>query len=182
MIRPWFRQAAVPWKTTVTQTRASGENRVSTKPGVLHARRGCVDLFDEQAQGAGDPGRGGRVEGDGDGAGRAGDGAAEVQQVAGDGPVLVRVAQVVVELVTEPVLGGGGEQPQHHLQGPAPGGQDRFLRAGGDLVCRELGGDALERGPGRGDGFGGPGDLLLGGGDGLVLRRCCHLRGGEQGG
>src|SRR6516165_3818220 len=35
MIRPWFRQAAVPWKTTTTQTRASGENRVSTKPGVL---------------------------------------------------------------------------------------------------------------------------------------------------
>ena len=35
MIRPWFRHAAVPWKTTVTQTRASGENRVSTKPGVL---------------------------------------------------------------------------------------------------------------------------------------------------
>src|SRR6266567_815779 len=38
MIRPWFRQAAVPWKTTVTQTRASGENRVSTKPGVLQDR------------------------------------------------------------------------------------------------------------------------------------------------
>src|SRR6266487_2084937 len=36
MIRPWFRQAAVPWKTTATQSRASGENRVSTKPGVLH--------------------------------------------------------------------------------------------------------------------------------------------------
>src|SRR6266536_3945734 len=36
MIRPWFRQAAVPWKTTATQTRASGENRVSTKLGVLH--------------------------------------------------------------------------------------------------------------------------------------------------
>src|SRR5262249_19108301 len=36
MIRPWFRQAAVPWKTTTTQTRTSGENRVSTKPGVLH--------------------------------------------------------------------------------------------------------------------------------------------------
>ena len=35
MIRPWFRHAAVPWKTTATQTRASGENRVSTKPGVL---------------------------------------------------------------------------------------------------------------------------------------------------
>src|SRR6266568_304154 len=39
MIRPWFRQAAVPWKTTVTQTRASGENRVSTKPGVLQSAR-----------------------------------------------------------------------------------------------------------------------------------------------
>ena len=38
MIRPWFRQAAVPWKTTATQTRASGENRVSTKPGVLQDR------------------------------------------------------------------------------------------------------------------------------------------------
>src|SRR2546423_841504 len=37
MIRPWFRQAAVPWKTTATQTRASGENRVSTKLGVLQA-------------------------------------------------------------------------------------------------------------------------------------------------
>src|SRR6516225_9612914 len=37
MIRPWFRQAAVPWTTTATQTRASGENRVSTKPGVLQA-------------------------------------------------------------------------------------------------------------------------------------------------
>lgn len=44
MIRPWFRQAAVPWKTTATQTRASGENRVSTKPGVLHTRswRACA--------------------------------------------------------------------------------------------------------------------------------------------
>jgi hypothetical protein len=36
MIRPWFRQAAVPWKTTATQTGASGENRVSTKLGVFH--------------------------------------------------------------------------------------------------------------------------------------------------
>jgi len=35
MVRPWFRQAAVPWKTTLTQTRASGENRVSTKLGVI---------------------------------------------------------------------------------------------------------------------------------------------------
>src|SRR2546430_2233349 len=37
MNRPWFRQAAVPWKTTATQTRASGENRVSTKLGVLQS-------------------------------------------------------------------------------------------------------------------------------------------------
>src|SRR5260370_32621251 len=40
MIRPWFRQAAVLWKTTATQTRASGEDRVSTKLGVLHAHLG----------------------------------------------------------------------------------------------------------------------------------------------
>jgi hypothetical protein len=39
MISPRFCQAAVPWKTTVTQTRASGENRVSTKLGVFQA--GC---------------------------------------------------------------------------------------------------------------------------------------------
>src|SRR5260370_16721751 len=39
MIRPWFRHAAVPWKTTVTQTRASGENRVSTKLGVIQGER-----------------------------------------------------------------------------------------------------------------------------------------------
>ena len=44
MIRPWFRQAAVPWKTTATQTRASGENRVSTKPGVLQIRAGAWDI------------------------------------------------------------------------------------------------------------------------------------------
>ena len=30
MIRPWFRQAAVPWKTAVTQTRASG--RIESPP------------------------------------------------------------------------------------------------------------------------------------------------------
>src|SRR6266566_2702256 len=48
MIRPWFRQAAVPWKTTATQTRASGENRVSTKLGVLHAeQRGYLAQGDE---------------------------------------------------------------------------------------------------------------------------------------
>src|SRR6266536_2760739 len=56
MIRPWFRQAAVPWKTTATQTRASGENRVSTKPGVLHlgpsvarCQRGLAQRADQPA-------------------------------------------------------------------------------------------------------------------------------------
>ena len=46
MIRPWFRHAAVPWKTTATQTRASGENRVSTKPGVLQILRIAASLGD----------------------------------------------------------------------------------------------------------------------------------------
>ena len=44
MIRPWFRHAAVPWKTTVTQTRASGENRVSTKLGVIQVLILCARL------------------------------------------------------------------------------------------------------------------------------------------
>ena len=127
-------------------------------------------------------GAAGRVEGHGDRAGRAGDGAAEVEQVAGDGPVLVGVAQVVVELVAEPVLGGGGEQPQHHLQGAAPGGQDGFLRAGGDLAGGQLGGDGLERRLRGGDGVAGLGDLVLGGRDGRVLRGGGQLRAGEQGG
>src|SRR6266567_4362951 len=156
---------------------------VGDGPGVAgHAGRGGVDLLEEQGEGAGDAGRGGRVEGDGDHAGRAGDGAAEVEQVAGDGPVFVVVAQVVVEPVAEPVLGGGGEQPQHHLQGPAPGAQDGLLRAGGDLAGGQLGGDPLERRLRCGDGLPGLGDLLLGGRDGRVLRGGGKVRGGEQGG
>src|SRR5271166_4339194 len=58
MIRPWFRHAAVPWKTTVTQTRASGENRVSTKPGVLQGEgaglaAGQADVGGDGVAGAG---------------------------------------------------------------------------------------------------------------------------------
>ena len=64
MIRPWFRHAAVPWKTTATQTRASGENRVSTKPGVLHGAAGA------DQPGSGDAGRGGRPGGGGGVGGR----------------------------------------------------------------------------------------------------------------
>ena len=62
MIRPWFRQAAVPWKTTVTQTRASGENRVSTKLGVLQrpwaVRRGVSARPGAAGRSARDGGRG----------------------------------------------------------------------------------------------------------------------------
>src|SRR5512142_2559965 len=78
---------------------------VGDGPGVAgHAGRGGVDLVEEQGEGAGDPGRGRGVEGHGDHAGGAGDGAAEVEQGASDGPVLVAVAQVVVDPVAEPVL------------------------------------------------------------------------------
>lgn len=63
---------------------------VGDGPGVAgHAGRLNVSLFDEQGEGAGDPGRGRGVEGHGDQAGRTGDRAAEVEQVAGDGPVFV---------------------------------------------------------------------------------------------
>jgi len=63
--------------------------------------RGVVDLVDEQGQGAGDAGSAGRVEPDGDGAGRVGDGAGQAADdgFAGDGPVFVVVAQVGVEVV-----------------------------------------------------------------------------------
>src|SRR6266568_4839193 len=57
MIRPRFRQTAVPWKTIATQTRASGENRVSTKPGVLQGGAdgdglAGADLAGDDADGA----------------------------------------------------------------------------------------------------------------------------------
>src|SRR3954453_17437501 len=58
MIRPWFRQAAVPWKTTATQTRASGENRVSTKLGVLQRGAGGHVRPDDEADDGGGGERG----------------------------------------------------------------------------------------------------------------------------
>src|SRR5713226_1092875 len=64
------------------------------------AGRGGVDLVDEQGQGAGDAGRAGRLQGDGDRGGGAGDGAGQAADdgLAGDGAVFVVVAQVDVEL------------------------------------------------------------------------------------
>ena len=46
MIRPWFRQAAVPWKTTATQTRASGERIESPpNPGEWRLSRSRTDVW-----------------------------------------------------------------------------------------------------------------------------------------
>jgi hypothetical protein len=53
-----------------------------------------VDLVEEQAEGVGESGGGGPVEGDDDRLCGVGDGAAEVEQVAGDRAVFVGVLQV----------------------------------------------------------------------------------------
>jgi hypothetical protein len=60
-----------------------------------------VDLVEEQGQGAGDAGRAGGFESDGDPGGGAGDGAGQAADdgLAGDGPVFVVVMQVGVEVV-----------------------------------------------------------------------------------
>src|ERR1035441_4923499 len=65
-----------------------------------HGGRVGVDLVEEQFQGAGDAGRGGLLEGDGDRGGGEGDGAGQAADdgLAGDGAVFVVVTQVVVEL------------------------------------------------------------------------------------
>jgi hypothetical protein len=59
----------------------------------------------------------GSFEGDGDGDGAVGDGAAEPSQdgFAGDGAVFVVVTQVGVQGVGQVVLGVGGQQPQGQL-------------------------------------------------------------------
>src|ERR1035441_3286495 len=65
-----------------------------------HGGRVGVDLVEEQFQGAGDAGRGGLLEGDGDRGGGEGDGSGQAADdgLAGDGAVFVVVTQVVVEL------------------------------------------------------------------------------------
>src|ERR1039458_10837296 len=74
---------------------------VGDRPGVAgHAGRGGVDLVQEQGQGAGDAGAVGLLEFGGDRIGSVGDGARQPADdcLAGDGPVLVGVAQVGVEV------------------------------------------------------------------------------------
>ena len=102
MISPRFCHATVPWKTTVTQTRASGENRVSTKLGVFHgvSVAAVQELADElghggwQVQGDGAQGQLGPVRGEGD----------LVPGEAGDAGWRLSVEQY--EQAGYPVLGG----------------------------------------------------------------------------
>src|ERR1035441_8694222 len=66
----------------------------------VYGGRVRVDLVEEQFQGAGDAGRGGALEGDGDCGGGVGDGAGQAADdgLAGDGAVFVVVAEVGVEV------------------------------------------------------------------------------------
>src|SRR6266536_3345242 len=127
MIRPWFRQAAVPWKTTATQTRASGENRVSTKPGVLHVagcQRGLAQRADEPWVLAG--GRAGQpLVAVGVGAVFA------LELVAGAGGDLLAV-QVAGDGVVAQAGGGGDQRPGQGGAVPGALGQDRAAGAGLD--------------------------------------------------
>ena len=64
--------------------------------------------------------------------------------MAGDGPVLVGVAQVGVEAGGEVELGVEGEEPEHHLQAAALEAGPGQERVGVDVGDCELGGDAFE--------------------------------------
>src|SRR5664280_1973569 len=61
----------------------------------------------------------GPVQGDGDAGGPVVDPVTDVEQVAQDGPVLVGVSEVGVEMLGQPRLAVVGQQPQHHLQAAA---------------------------------------------------------------
>ena len=103
----------------------------------------------------GDSGAVGPVQGDGDAGGPVVDPATEVEQVAQDGPVLVGVSEVGVEMLGQPRLAVVGQQPQHHLQAAAldwragPGG----VRV--ELGGRDLGRHGAQRRPGLLAGAGG---------------------------
>jgi len=73
--------------------------------------------------------------GEGDEAGGAAD-----DGFAGDGAVLVVVAQVGVELVRQPVPGVVREQPQHHLQAAPPEALQVLARGREDRPTAEPGG------------------------------------------
>ncbi len=110
----------------------------------------------------------GRSRGDGDRAPGVVDRAAQVQQVAGEGTVLVGVMKGGVEPGGQPGFGVVGQQPEHHLQatslqpGPGPFG------GGVHLIGGQLGRDRGQPAGGVLDAGGRRGDLLLGGGDRLV--------------
>ena|GEM_PF-5430351 len=76
-------------------------------------RRGGVELVGEQLERVGDSGAVGPVQGDGDAGGPVVNPATEVEQVAQDGPVLVGVGEVGVEMLGQPRLAVLGQQPQH---------------------------------------------------------------------
>src|SRR6266511_2427866 len=96
--------------------------------------RGVVDLVAEEGEGSGEAWCGGLVEFDVDVAAVVGDGAAEVEEVAGGGAVFVGVLEVGVEVVGEPVFGVGGEQAEDHLQAAAGGAVDGPFGVGVDEV------------------------------------------------
>jgi hypothetical protein len=124
---------------------------------------GVVDLVEEVGEGSGEAWCGGWVEFDVDGGGVVGDGAGEVEEVAGGGAVFVGVLEVGVEVVGEPVFGVGGEQAEDHLQAAAVGVVHGSFGVGVDEVCGEFGGDGLEGGFGGGDVLVQFVDLVLGG-------------------
>jgi hypothetical protein len=82
-------------------------------------RSASASLVGEQPERVGDSGAVGPVQGDGDAGGPVVDPATEVEQVAQDGPVLVGVSEVGVEMLGQPRLAVVGQQPQHHLQAAA---------------------------------------------------------------
>jgi len=106
MIRPWFRPAAVPWKITATQTRASGENRVSTKSGVLQDLPRAIEQVTNHLQilsgAGGEPGLADE-QGTGSSEGRR----SAARRNGGGGPPGVRGLTAVKAVSCPGVVGGG---------------------------------------------------------------------------
>src|SRR5271165_4904340 len=103
----------------VVTTQSLWPEGVGDGPAVAgQRRRAVVDLGEEQGESAGDAILAGLVQRDGDLLGRVGDAAAEPadDRLPGDGPVLVIVLQVGVEVPGEVMLGVGGQQAQDQLQ------------------------------------------------------------------
>src|SRR5260221_6654758 len=125
---------------------ASGE-LVGQRPGVAgDAGAGGVDLVQEQGQCPVDTGCVVGVEGDGDLFRGIGDGAGLVHQGAGDGPVLVGVLQVDVEVVGQPGVGVVSQQSQGHQQAAAVGALQGTAGGAGDDGCGAAGPDLGARG------------------------------------